>query len=363
LTNICFATPPFNGKIFTGKDGRLEAYMVPPFAANHASFIEVLPNGDFVVAWFSGKQEGASNVAIVVSCLRHGSTQFTNATVASQRDGYSNQNPVLFYDNTTNILHMYHTQQGADKGESDSTIWHLQSTDSGKSWTTPEEVFSKPGSYDKNRIILSYKNGYWYFPTYNASGSNSDNYPTLSITEDNGKTWKVNTPWKDANYLVQPSIVRIKDSEDLVVFFRDRRSQNIYSSTSSDDGGSWSTPEKTSLPNNNAAIQAIHLYSGAICLVFDNSTSDRTPLTIALSYDNGKSWPYSRNLEPEPDDETFSSYPTSDVEYSYPSVVQDKSGDIHVVYTFDRLKIKYAQVNEDWIKGKSLNTNLIAAGK
>jgi hypothetical protein len=51
----------------------------------------------------------------VVSRLANGSNQWTHAHVVSQRKGYSNQNPVLFYDNQTNTLFLFHTQQDANK--------------------------------------------------------------------------------------------------------------------------------------------------------------------------------------------------------------------------------------------------------
>lgn len=54
-------------------------------------------------------------VAVVVSRLPNGTDQWTSPIVVSQRKGYSNQNPVLFYDNQTNILYLFHTQQDAKK--------------------------------------------------------------------------------------------------------------------------------------------------------------------------------------------------------------------------------------------------------
>ena len=84
--------------------------MVPPYETNHASFIELLPNGDLLLSWFSGKKEGYSGVAIVLSRLKNGSDQWTNAAVVAKRDGYSNQNPVLFYDSQGKMVHLYYAQ-------------------------------------------------------------------------------------------------------------------------------------------------------------------------------------------------------------------------------------------------------------
>ena len=56
-------------------------------------------------------------MSIVMSRLHSGSRQFSNATVLSQRPGYSNQNPVLFHDKVTDRVYLFHSQQEAGKGE------------------------------------------------------------------------------------------------------------------------------------------------------------------------------------------------------------------------------------------------------
>lgn len=146
-----------------------------------------------------------------------------------------------------------------------------------------------------------------------------------------------------SNYLVQPSVVRPSPSKQhLLAFFRDRRAEHIYSSTSSDEGKTWSKPEKTSLPNNNAAIQATILASGHMAIVYNPTTHARNPITISISHDGGMSWPYSKDLEHPPDLE-------ASVEYSYPTLLQSPDGYIHVSYTYDRETIKYVKFMEDWI--------------
>ena len=84
--------------------------MIPPYKSNHASTIEILPDGTLAAAWFSGVKEEADNCAIVFATLPAGTTNWTTATTVSQREGYSNQNPVLFYDNITSTLHLFHSQ-------------------------------------------------------------------------------------------------------------------------------------------------------------------------------------------------------------------------------------------------------------
>lgn len=49
-------------------------------------------------------------------------------------------------------------------------------------------------------------------------------------------------------------------------------------------------PAATELPNNNAGIEANLLLSGRFALVYNPTTSDRNPLRIALSSDEGDEW-------------------------------------------------------------------------
>ena len=57
-------------------------------------------------------------------------------------------------------------------------------------------------------------------------------------------------------------------------------------------GKSWTHPEKTDLPNNNAGIQANVLSSGKIVICYNPTTGPRDIMRIAVSEDGGKTWPH-----------------------------------------------------------------------
>ncbi len=170
----------FPGTIRYDGKGRYEAYMIPPYHSNHASFLERNPSsGSLLMAWFSGTAEGANKCSIVVANLPPNSTQWSKSTLVSQQDGYSNQNPVLFYDSRINNFRLYHSHQKASismvdeskvgGGESTSTIWSCQSQDQlGTQWTEPKELLKELGSFDRNRIISSLQSNTLIFPIYYA---------------------------------------------------------------------------------------------------------------------------------------------------------------------------------------------------
>lgn len=122
---------PYDGVIHRSADGSSYAFLSPPKASNHASFIEQMtPSGTLAVAWFSGGEQ-QPNCSIAISFLEIGSQKFTPGVIVSERVNYSNQNPVLFWDTETQILHLYHTQQLGHLKEQYTEMWHLYSKDGG----------------------------------------------------------------------------------------------------------------------------------------------------------------------------------------------------------------------------------------
>ena len=71
--------------------------------------------------------------------------------------------------------------------------------------------------------------------------------------------------------------------------------------------------------------------------MFNDSTTDRRPLSIAISADDGLTWPHRRDLA------------DGDSTYSYPAAVQTPDGLIHVVYSLGRANIQHITLNEAWI--------------
>jgi len=68
--------------------------------------------------------------------------------------------------------------------------------------------------------------------------------------------------------------------------------------------------------------------------VYNDTSTGRTPLSVALSND-GRTWTRVLTLE------------TSPGEYSYPAVIQARSGRVYVTYTWQRRNIRYVELNPD----------------
>ena len=110
-------------------------------------------------------------------------------------------------------------------------------------------------------------------------------------------------------------------------------------SESRDGGLTWSEGQNAKFPNPNSAIEFLKLASGALLLVYNDSMTQRTPLTASLSTDGDRTYPYRRNIA-----EGRNSF-------AYPIGFQAADGRIHIVYTSDqRSVINHAVFSEDWVK-------------
>jgi predicted neuraminidase len=214
----------------------------------------------------------------------------------------------------------------------------------------------------------------YYTPSRGITGEDAlRNYSAIQVSTDRGLTWKECTV-PESQGLVQPDVVKLSPGHFLA-FFRSRWADWVYTSSSS-DGCTWTVPAATQIPNNNSSIQVIRLNNGHLVIAFNNSqaatkrgkstTAPRWPLSVALSTDDGRTWPWVRDVETGnemPITSTPDTIAGIDVtqerdsffdhlySYEYPTIVQTADGIIHMAYTFRRRTIKYVTFDETWIKG------------
>lgn len=337
--------------------GARQAYLPIILPSNHASNLLALPNGDLLCFWFAGTWEGSSGVSIAMSRLDHGSRRWTLPAVISHHAGRSDQNPVPFRA-PDGRLWLFHTSQAAGKGQTTSVIYELTSDDEGRNWTPPKLLFSKPGSFDRQHLVIFHNE--WLFPAYVSASkgitANAQNdRSVVKISKDNGKTWN-DCDVTGSGGLVQMDVVP-PSGQNLIAFFRSRYADWVYKSSST-DGCHWTSPVPTQLPNNNSSIQAARLKDGHLVIAFNNAqaattrgkprTAPRKILSVALSTDDGKTWPWVRDVQAGDEPPPFR--PGERSEYSYPSIIQGPNGMLQMTFTFRRETIKYMTFSEQWIK-------------
>ncbi|MGJ0948000.1 sialidase family protein [Klebsiella grimontii] len=374
------------------RDERVETAMLPSSCPqNHAANLLPLPDGSLMCVWFGGTQEGVADISVWGSRLLPGSSQWSEAVKLSNDASRSEQNPVLFLA-PDNVLWLLWTAQIS--GNQDTAIVrYRQSTDLGQSWGDIATLLDKPGTFIRQPVTVL-DNGNWLLPVFYCRTQpgekwvGNDDISAVKISADKGKTWRdVEVP--QSLGCVHMNITALPGGT-LVALFRSRWADNIYYSQSVDNGESWSVPEPTELPNNNSSIQVTTLVSGELALVFnhmsaagalerraslydeiddgDNSRKEpevtsgrsafwgapRAPMTVAISADGGKTWPWQRNLD-EGDGYcmTNNSLDKRNREFSYPSIKQGADGTLHIAYTWFRQAIKYVHITPEWVKGSA----------
>ncbi len=309
-------------------------YEDAPFPECHAATIAETPEG-LVAAFFGGTKERNPDVEIWVSRLSNGKW----SAPQSVANGIINDtlrkacwNPVLFQVPDEELLLFYKVGNSV----SDWSGHLIRSFDNGRTWTKPENL--------PNGFIGPVKNKPVMIGNKLIAPSSMEDSPGwrvhFEITEDKGKTWRKVGPINDGKTIraIQPSILTYPDGS-LQIICRTREGY-LAEAWSRDGGETWSDLTLSNLPNNNSGIDAVTLRDGRQLLVYNHvapssgtGKGPRTPLNVALSRD-GKEWFASLILEESPLGQ-----------YSYPSVIQGSDGMVHIVYTWQRKRIKYMKID------------------
>lgn len=359
-----------DGQLYFNNDMEVIEGVINPlqYKTSHAPALVELENGDMLCAWFAGSFEGNSDISIIMCRLKKDSSTWEAPVKISNDNKRSEQNPSFFKPRDGELWLIYTSQlermEGKDNMQFTSIIKYQKSFDNGITWSDPEVLFDKEGSFCRQPIqILS--NGRWIFGNWMCTDSNTGllSDPTvLQISDDKGNTWKaVNMP--DSSGRVHANIIEV-DNGKLIALMRSRYADNIYISRSDNFGDTWSVPEPTLLPNNNSSISALKLQSGCIAIAYNPTASLmaekgkiswpglRCPVAVALSEDEGKTFPIIRYMERG---EGFYGEENriNNKQYEYPYLMQSKDGNLHLAFAYkNRVSIKYMRFTEEDIIGK-----------
>jgi len=298
----------------------------------HGATITELPDGSLMAAWYSGAYEKATDVAIFASVLHRGDREWGEPFILQDTPGFSEGNPVLYTGADGRVWFFFVTMFG--DMWTDCKVFYTTSNDGGETWAEKKTLREETGWMTRNKPVEP-GDGTLILPMYD-----EDRWqPRFMLTEDGGDSWSV--AGEDIAVPgggIQPSVI-VLDNGALLAFLRTGEpGGNIWTIESADGGKTWGGATRTGLPNPNAAVDAVKLASGNVALAFNDSKYDRTPLNVALSPDDGDTWTANCSIEKK-----FG-------EFSYPAIIQDSSGFIHLVYTYKREKIRHVIFNEEWLE-------------
>lgn len=298
-----------------------------PVPSCHATTI-VETKAGLVSAWFAGTNEGKPDVCIWSS--RNVDGKWTSPVKVAEGTPWPCWNPVLFQPREGPLLLFYKV------GPNPSGWWGMlkKSTDHGATWSEatklPDKIIgpvkNKPVQLADGTILCG------------SSAEGLSPKPVWQIhferSTDNGKTWQlVSVPQEESGPpSIQPSILFLGGLK--LMSLGRTQSGKLFSTTSEDNGTSWSQPKLLDMPNPNSGTDAVTVKDGRHLLIYNHTApKGRTPLNLAVSTD-GKAWSAALVLE----DERTS-------EFSYPSIIQASDGRVHATYTWKRKLVKHVVID------------------
>lgn len=156
--------------------------------------------------------------------------------------------------------------------------------------------------------------------------------------------WKRTGPTSDASVFnaIQPTFMQHSDGK-LQVLCRTKEGV-IATSSSTDEGQTWTKLKATDLPNPNSGIEVVSMTDGRHLLIYNHLGSGKSGwgrrgmLNLAIS-DDGNNWSAVGVLEQE-----------AKAEFSYPAIIQTDDGLVHMTYTWKRQRVKHVVLDPSKIQ-------------
>ena len=381
-----------NGRLQRVSPGREEALLPSPMIQNHAAYLHLLGDGTLICAWFGGTLEGKSDISIFASVLQRGATSWGPPQRLSFDPAHSEQNPVLFTA-PDGRLWLFHTSQPS--GNQDEC--RIRMAEVRRDASQPLTLTAEEGRYlDLPRgcfvraPMTVREDGAWLLPIFRCiqrpgqKWNGSHDTAALGISLDQGRTWHLEDLGQSIG-CVHMSPVWLSERR-LAAFFRRRQADWVYRTQSMDGGRSWSVPQATDVPNNNSSIAAIRLIDGRVAMIcnpvsaaqsadrraslYDELGEDdrrpdadpaggctpiwgvpRAPVSLCLSDDGGETFPVRLVIEDGPGT-CLSNDSTAgrNKEMSYPWLLAEPDGTMHLAYTYHRRAIRYVRLAPGWDK-------------
>lgn len=209
---------------------------------------------------------------------------------------------------TKNIGEDHESEIKMGTGKGTRTVWICKSEDDGATWTTPVEITASTKKADwawyatGPGVGIQLKTGRLVIPCDYALLGTRDYGSHVIYSDDAGETWKIGGDvFPQCN---ECQVVELEDSS-LMLNMRSYRGQFCRTVSVSKDGGltfSEGKPDETLVePVCQASFlrytrKAAH---GKNRLIFSNPASlRRNMMTVRMSYDEGKTWPVMKLLDP-----------------------------------------------------------------
>jgi predicted neuraminidase len=322
-------------------------------ASVHAASLIALKDGTIRAFWFAGSREGAADVVINSAVFDLKSVSWTLPTIVMDRvsaqKGLSryiaklgNPVPARMADGRLQLFFV----TVSIGGWAGSSISSVITDDEGLTWGNPQRLIASPlinlSTLVKSPAI-SFADGRLGLPAYHEWIGRFGEFLRVDAGQVIDKR-----RMSSGRSAIQP-IVFVNDAQDATAYFRQTRkaglAKQVPVSQTLNAGQSWQSEPDLPIANPNSAVAGLQLNNGTRILVLNNIEAARYRLVLMMADTKSRKW---QVIEVVEDDEALPEDQRK--EFSYPYLISADGNDAHLVYTWDRKKIRHRYFSEAWLK-------------
>jgi predicted neuraminidase len=316
-------------------------------ASVHSGTLTRLQDGIILAAWFGGTREGAKDVQIYLSRRQTDDSGWSVPMVIAWREQTSADlnrdvskigNPILFTDSRGRVWLFYVTVSFG--GWSGSSITVRFSDDDGHSWSRATRLVTSPFLNVSTLVKgapIECESGHILLPVYHEFIKKFGE--ALLIDREGRLVSKIRLTAEQG--AIQPWIVPLDKRRSRAFYRQSGHSHDFVLSNFLPDiiGSKCDRLVISAMPNPDSAIAVIRRHNGEFLMACNPIDDGRYKLSLATSRD-GETWKTVRTIE--------ESAPPG--EFSYPYLIRGSDGQYHLIYTWNRSRIRYMTFDEKWLE-------------
>jgi predicted neuraminidase len=319
-------------------------------------------DGDGLTAfWYGGTREGARDVAIYQARLVGDQWEKPRAVVQRrQMKSELNRhvrkigNPIVYRHPDGRIWLFFVTVSVG--GWAGSAISLSESVDNGETWSRARRLVTSP-FFNLSTLVkgsaIRYADGTIGLPVYHEF---LGKFGEMLRIGPEGRVLD-KTRFTTGRHALQPEIAILGPRRAVgILRYAGEAPRRVLYMVTDDAGRTWSQPQKIHLPNPDSAVELLALGGGRLLGVFNDLEEARWRLVLGVSDNLGKDWRTIKVLEQQQDPNDVNRY-----QFSYPWILRAADGDFHLLYSWNRTRIKHIEFNQSWLEQATAASHAAAA--
>lgn len=320
----------------------------------HMPSLTMSDNGNLLCCWNGGFLQWngdpmGRDAKDWVSVLEYGKTEWSNPDAVGNDIRYCCHDPIFIKNKKGEIILLFAKFLDTEVNfttwcNGRDELWTRKTKDGGLTWEPAVKAGIQSGHASNDSVLL--EDGTIVFAS--TSSEIPDRYfgaVRIYISHDDGETWEKGPllSSEDENLIREPGLC-LRPDGTIRMFTRTcpgntgwgtagNKSLVSYTAESKDGGVTWTKPVPSTILNNESKLDVISWDDDTILMAYNNTPEtdwhERSPLTLAYSKDEGKTWTNLLELAPAPGNKC------------QPAICKDKDGRLNVVYMHRHTAIEH----------------------